>query len=109
MRHQYNFLSPMRERVVGGGGGKDKLKDRGIQTDGRTDGPTDERTNRHTHTDRHLELKCNNVPLSIVIFNNKINLIKGNSSTEEFLIYIFEIKHSVLTESNNKVTMHKRI
>lgn len=98
-----------------GEGGKDRLKDRGIQTDGhiqtggRTDRRTNEQTDTHTHTDRHLELKCNNVPLSIVIFNNKINLIKGNSSTEEFLIYIFEIKHSVLTESNNKVTMHKRI
>lgn len=97
-----------------GGEGQGQTKgqrdtDRRTYTDGRTDGPMDERTNRHTQTDRHLELKCNNVPLSIVIFNNKINLIKGNSSTEEFLIYIFEIKHGVLTESNNKVTMHKRI
>lgn len=61
-----------------GGGGKDKLKDRGIQTDGhiqtggRTDGPTDERTNRHTHTDRHLELKCNNVPLSSFLITKLI-------------------------------------
>lgn len=56
MRHQYNFLSPMRERVVGGGGGKDKLKDRGIQTDGhiQTGGRTDRRTNEQTDTHKQI-------------------------------------------------------
>lgn len=51
MRHQYYFfISNERERVVGGG--KDKLKDRGIQTDGhiQTGGRTDRRTNEQTDT-----------------------------------------------------------
>lgn len=76
MRHQYNFfISNERERVVGGGQGQTKGQrdtDRRTYTDGRTDGPTDERTNRHTHTDRHLELKCNNVPLSSFLITKLI-------------------------------------
>lgn len=95
MRHQYNFfLSPMVEREGAGGGGR--LKDRGIQTDGRTNNQTD----IHRYASGAEVQQC----LSSFLATTKINLIKGNSPTEEFLIYIFEIKHGVLTESYNKAT-----
>lgn len=51
------FLSSMVERE-GAGGGTDKGQ---RNTDRRTNTRTDRQTNRRTYTDRHLELKCNNV------------------------------------------------
>lgn len=115
MRHQYNFYLQW-EREKGRekgrrerGGCRNRLKDREhIQTGGRMDRRTNEQTDIHTQ----ISIKGWSATMPFVIFNIKKiknNLIKGNSPTEEFLIYIFEIKHGVLTESNNKATWYKRI
>lgn len=91
------FLSPMVEREGAGGGGQTKGQ---RNTDRRTDGRTNNQTDIHRYASGAEVQQC----LSSFLATTKINLIKGNSPTEEFLIYIFEIKHGVLTESYNKAT-----
>lgn len=88
------FISNGRVR---GGGGQTKGQ---RNTDRRTDGRTNNQTDIHRYASGAEVQQC----LSSFLATTKINLIKGNSPTEEFLIYIFEIKHGVLTESYNKAT-----
>lgn len=90
------FISNGRKR---GGGGVGQAKGQ-RNTDRRTDGRTNNQTDIHRYASGAEVQQC----LSSFLATTKINLIKGNSPTEEFLIYIFEIKHGVLTESNNKAT-----